>query len=77
MQLEDLTPGDTILVNTRDLEFTATVVAIESIPDSLGRRLGYVRFAPNAPHEHLVYYYCFPNEVSAILRRGTDNDPED
>ncbi len=65
MQLEDFTPGDTILVNRGGLEFSATVTAVRSIPDSLGRRHEYVDFTPLPPHENLVFCYCVPSQVIA------------
>jgi len=78
MNLEDYTPGDTILVARGSLVFTATVTATRSIPDSQGRRHEYVDFTPNAPHENLVYRYCVPGEIIARTNWwGDDNDPED
>jgi hypothetical protein len=80
MQLEDFTPGDTILLRQQGVELTATVTAVRSIPDSLGRRHEYVDFTPLPPHQDLVYWYCFPNQVVAKITAApptTDNDPED
>jgi len=79
MQLEDFTPGDTILVNRGGVEFTATVTGARSVPDSQGRRHEYVDFTPLAPAAFLVFRYCVPSEVLGLLPRGsdTDNDPED
>ncbi len=79
MQLEDFTPGDTILVNRSGLvTFSATVTGVRSIPDSQGRRHEYVDFTPNAPHENLVYRYAVLGDVLGVLSRRTAvNDPLD